>query len=115
MWGTNAKGTGLAVLGCPQPLCWARRSEDAMLAEGTVEWRSDAVKESWSRDQGEPGKQNWGIGWVERRMITGFQLQGRVKAPAMGVDVEAGDGWVFTGRGVKGWKPGCWRGAPPFL
>lgn len=86
-----------------------------MLAEGTVEWRSDAVKESWSRDQGEPGKQNWGIGWVERRMITGFQLQGRVKAPAMGVDVEAGDGWVFTGRGVKGWKPGCWRGAPPFL
>lgn len=79
---------------------------------GAVEWRSGSVRESWSGDQREPGKQNLGGGWMDRGMITGVQLQGRVKGPAVGVDVEAGDGWVFTGRGVKGWKSGCWRGPP---
>lgn len=63
--GHKCKGDRASSWGCPQPLCWARRSEDAVLAEGTepagaVEWRSGAVRESSSGDQGEPGEQNWG-------------------------------------------------------
>lgn len=54
-----------------------------------------------------------GVGWVGRGMITEIQLPGRVKGRVVGVDIEAGDGWVFTGGGIKGWKPGYWRGLPP--